>query len=262
MTTKSKDPNYIKGVFSTQEIKKIGTGTTTRRTVQKSYWFVETLEDGSLECQPLNSNLVPSGIKRIITHEDLYSKYAPEPEYYMGSVFPKMQELQNAIDAGDEHRKKGESFAAEHGYSTALGIDLDNIRANFGIGLTYLERGEEDKAKNIFERLVKLDGAFQKRHKHLFNEFGIALRKSAMYRESTEYYLKALELTQGDENLFFNLARTYFELKDYPNCMEYLIKVLELAPQHETGLKFLDWMQRKNLVPAAYASKVAKFKQS
>ncbi len=262
MAVNTRDPNYVKGVFSTQEIKKIGTGTTTRRTVQKSYWFIETLEDGSLECQPLNSNLVPAGIKRTITREELLSKYGPEPEFYMGSVYPKMQELKKAIDSGDEHRKNGEHFAAEHGYGTALGIDEDNIRANFGIGITYLERGEEDKAKNIFERLLKLEGTFQPRHKHLFNEFGISLRKSAMYVESVDYYLRAMELTKGDENLFFNLARTYLELKDYSNCMEYLIKVLEISPQHETGLKFLDYMLRKSLVPATYASKVAKLKPS
>ncbi len=261
MLPRNKDPNYVKGVFSTQEIRKIGTGTTSRRTVQKGYWFIESLEDGSLECQPLNSNLVPAGAKRIITRDELMSKYAPEPEFYMSSVFPKMQELQQAVEAGDECRKNGENFAAELGYGTALSIDIDNIRANFGIGITYLERGEGDKAKNIFERLLKLEGTFEKTHKHLFNEFGISLRKNSMYAESLEYYQRAMELTEADENLYFNLARVHLEMKDFTNCLEYLLKALELAPTHETGLKFLDWMERKNLVPATYASKVAKFKQ-
>ncbi len=258
---RSRDPNFVKGVFSTQEIKKIGTGTTTRRTVQKSYWFIESLEDGSLECQPLNGNFIPAGNKRIITRDELMTKYSPEPEFYMSSVYPKMQEVQEAIENGDEHRKKGENFSAENEYTQALTIDEDNVRANFGIGLTYLERGEGDKAKNIFERLVKLEGTFQPTHKHLFNEFGISLRKSSMLNEAIEYYNKALELTQGDENLYFNVARTYLELKDYSNCMSYLLKMLEVAPQNDPGQKFLDWMLKKNLVPAEYAAQAAKFKQ-
>ncbi len=259
MSMRRKDPNYVKGVFSTQEIKKIGTGTTTRRTVQKSYWFIETLENGVLECQPLNGNLVPAGQSREITREELVTKFSPEPEFYMSSVFPKMQELQESIDNGDEHRKKGENFSAENEYNAALSIDEDSVRANFGIGLTYLERGEGDKAKNIFERLLKLEGTFQARHKHLFNEFGISLRKSTMLHEALEYYNKALELSTGDENLYFNVARTYLELKDYEKCMEYLLKMLDVAPTNETGLKFLDWMQRKNLVPVTFISLASKY---
>lgn len=52
----------IKGVFSTQSLIKIGTGTTQRKTVQKSYWFATELDDGRIEIQPLNKNYVPSGL--------------------------------------------------------------------------------------------------------------------------------------------------------------------------------------------------------
>ncbi len=259
MTIDKKDPNYVKGVFSTQEIKKIGTGTTTRRTVQKGYWFVETISDGKLECQPLNSQYVPSGPKRTISLDELIEKYSPEPEFYMSSVFPKMQELQKNIDDGDEHRTKGENFAAECEYGAALEIDEENVRANFGIGLTYLQRGDAEKAKNIFDRLVRLEGTFDTKHKHLFNDFGISLRKSALFLEAADYYQRAIELTQADENLYFNLARTYLELKKYSECMENLLKVLEFEPQHETGLKFIRWMQKKELIPADFKEKAKPF---
>ena len=36
----------VRGVFSTQEIRKVGTGTTTRKSIQKSYWYIEEGEDG------------------------------------------------------------------------------------------------------------------------------------------------------------------------------------------------------------------------
>lgn len=239
----------VKGVFSTQEVRRVGTGTTTRKTVQKTFWFIE--QQGNVyECQPLNTNYVPSGPKRKVTMDELIAKFAPEPEFYLNSVYPKMQEMQRAVDSGDEHREKGESFTAEFEYSRALKIDEDNVRANFGIGLTYLERGDANKAQDIFERLVKLDGAFEAEHKHLFNDFGISLRKNKMLEQSLEYYQRALELTENDENLYMNLARVLLETKDISGCVDNLLKALEIAPRHEASLKFLAWLIQNKLVPA------------
>ena len=238
----------IKGVFSTQEIRKVGTGTTTRKTVQKTFWFVEQAGD-MLECQPLNPNFVPSGPKRKISMDELMAKFAPEPEFYQMSVYPAMRELNQTVKNGDAHREKGETFSAELEYSRALKVDEENVRANFGIGLTYLERGEKEKAQNIFERIVKLDGAYEPQQKHLFNEFGINLRKNKMFGQAVEYYQRALELTQKDENLYANLARALFETGNVPGCLDQLYQALELSPRHEISLKFLEWLKNKALIP-------------
>ena len=197
-----------------------------------------------------NTNYVPSGPKRKVTLDELIAKFSPEPEFYLNSVFPKMQELQRSVENGDSHREKGENFAAEYEYARALKVDEENVRANFGIGLTYLERGDSAKAQDIFQRLVKLDAAFEPEHKHLFNDFGINLRKNKMLKESLEYYQRALELTQNDENLFMNMARVLLETNDINGCIDNLLKALELAPRHEPSLKFLAWLIQKQLVPA------------
>jgi len=246
----------IKGVFSTQEIRKVGTGTTQRKTVYKGFYFIEEEESGSIECQPLNSNYVPSGQKRKITMEEIMEKFSPEPEFYLNSVYPKMQALQRTINSADAHRTKGETFAAEHEYNAALKVDEENVRANFGIGLTYLQRGENNKADDIFERLVKLDAAFEVEHKNMFNDFGINLRKAKMYRQAIIYYSRALELTADDEHLHVNLARALFETQDIDGCVEHLLKALALAPQQEQATKFLLWLIGKNLVAAPVAEQV------
>jgi tetratricopeptide (TPR) repeat protein len=247
----------IRGVFSTQEVRKVGTGTTTRKTVQKTFWFIEQ-QGNVIQCQPLNINYVPSGPKRKITMDELINKFSPEPEFYMNSVFPKMQELQKNIDNGDKHRTRGEGFAAEYEYDRALAIDIENVRANFGIGLTYLERGDKEKAQNIFQRLVEMEATFEVEHKHLFNEFGISLRKNKMMDQSKEYYAKALSLTTDDENIYVNMARVLLELKDYSGCVENLLQALTLAPGHDTSVKFLGWLVQKNMVPQDLKEKVHK----
>lgn len=238
----------LRGVFSSQEIRKVGTGTTTRRTVAKTFWFAEEDEQGKLYIQSINSNYIPTGSRRYITKDELIETYSPEPEFYIQSVFPKMRQLNETIDRADCAREHGENFSAEFEYGNALEVDVDNVRANFGIGLTYLARGDTDKAENIFTRLVNLEGAFEEEHKHLFNEFGINLRKSKMFSQSLEYYIRALKLSKHDENLYINIARVYLELKNYVRCAEYLYRALQVAPQSEIALKFLKWLEAKRLL--------------
>jgi tetratricopeptide (TPR) repeat protein len=238
----------IKGIFSTQSIQKVGTGTTTRKTIQKTYWFVEECEENQLEIQPLNKNYIPSGPKRKITIEDLLAKFAPEPEFYISTVYPRMRELSDTIQKGERHREKGEVFSAELEFSEALKVDEENVKANFGLGLTYLDRGESHKADDIFERLVRLDAAFDEEHKHLFNEFGINLRKNKMLDQALQYYTKAESLANADENLFYNIARAHFDKGSPVDCLEYLQKALKINPNLDAAKKFVKYLVEQNKI--------------
>ncbi|WP_035244522.1 tetratricopeptide repeat protein [Desulfonatronovibrio hydrogenovorans] len=242
------EKSRIQGVFSSQSLVKVGTGSTQKKTIQKTYWFVKELDDDQVEIQPLNINYVPSGPKSQIPKDELLEKFSPEPEFYTYTVYPKMRELNKTVARADRHRQKGESYSAEYEYSNALKVDEENIRANFGLGLTYLERGDKDKANNIFERLVKLDAAFEKEHKHLFNDFGINLRKQEMYEQALKYYSRALELVENDENLYYNVARASFAFKKYDQCFEHLKKALEINPEFEEAKKFIIYLTKNKLV--------------
>lgn len=244
----SKD-QHVRGVFSSQEVRKVGTGTTTRKTVQKVFWFVEQHDDNTIFLQPLNTNYIPTGSKREISMDELLEKFSPEPEFYVQSVFPKLKELEESVNRGDDHREKGENFSAEYEYTTALNLDEESVKANFGIGLTYLARGEVDKADNIFERLVHLEAAFEEQHKHLFNDFGINLRKNKMYPQAVAYYKRALELTQADDHLHINMARAYMEEQNYMGCVRHILEALALAPDNDTAAKFLAWLDKNKKIP-------------
>lgn len=247
----------INGVFSSQEVRKVGTGSTTRKTIQKTFWFCTEMDDGYLEVQPLNTNYVPSGPKKKLSKEQFFSSFAPEPEMYITTVYPKMREMSKNIARGDRYRERGELYSAEMEYGSALKVDDENVRANFGLGITYLERGEADKADNIFERLVKLEAAFEEEHKHLFNEFGIKLRKNKLIDQSVTYYERALELCPHDEHLLYNTARAYLDAKRLDKALEYLLQCLEINPTLEPAVKFLQWLVTKQMVPEAEKAKVA-----
>ncbi|MFP4391894.1 MAG: tetratricopeptide repeat protein [Desulfohalobiaceae bacterium] len=235
----------IKGVFSTQTESKIGTGVTSRKSVQKQYFMVEEQEDGQVEVQYLNKNYVPAGPKRLMPKDEILDNFSPEPEFYTHTVYPKMRELQKTVARADRHRHRGESYSAEYEYGNALKVDEENIRANFGLGLTYLDRGATDKADDIFKRLVQLDAAFEEEHKHLFNDFGISLRKNKMYDQCLQYYKRAMELSQTDEHLLYNVARLFFEQDKVKECAKYLEKALQLNPDFEEAQQFMRYLKQK-----------------
>ncbi len=238
----------IKGAFSTKVIQEIGTGTTKRKVVQSFIYFAEETDNGEIALRPLNENNVPSGEEQIISKEELLESFSPELELYTTSVFPAMQELSRALAKADRQRQSGNTFTAEMEYGKALNIDEDNIRANFGIGLCYLTRKEDEKAGDIFNRLVKLDAAFEKEHKHLFNDFGISLRKSKMFEEAVQFYTRAVSLTDNDENLYFNLARCLYEDGRKKESLKNAEKCLEINPASKPAKKLVNYLNKK--VPA------------
>ncbi|MBN2139715.1 MAG: tetratricopeptide repeat protein [Desulfovibrionaceae bacterium] len=238
----------IRGVFSTQSVARVGTGTTQRKTIQKTFWFVEEKKAGVVSVQPLNKNYVPSGPKREVPKEDFLAKFSPEPEFYLSTVYPKMRELNETISRGEQARERGALYSAEFEFKNAAKVDDDNVKANFGLGLTYLERGETVKANDIFKRLVNLEASFDKEHKHLFNDFGINLRKNKMLEQALDYYLRAEKLVENDENLYHNIARAYYEKGDIEKCVQYLDKCLRLKPDMEEAVKFMEYLKKNGYV--------------
>lgn len=235
----------IRGAFSTKIVQEIGTGTTKRKVVQSFLYFAEEADNDAIALRALNENYVPSGEVQYISKEELLESFSPELELYTSTIFPAMRELNRTLAKADRQRQLGNTFTAEMEYNKALNIDEGNIRANFGIGLCYLSRQDDEKAVDIFQRLVKLDAAFEKQHKHLFNDFGISLRKNRLFDEAVKFYTRAIGLTDDDENLYFNIARCLYEDGKRKQALKYIKKCLELNPQSKPALKLKNYMEKK-----------------
>lgn len=229
----------IRGVFSAEEDIVLGFGGTKRRTKQNFYVYVVEDGQGRIEVQGLNKNLLPSGPKKSISREELLAKYLPEPGVWLNEVRPRLQDLEGHVKKGDEHRAKGANYSAEFEYQNALGLDEEHVRATFGLGLVYLERRDSANAVKVFKRLVKLKGAFESEHKHLFNEFGIQLRKSQLFAEALKYYARAMEFSKDDEHLYYNMGRALFEKNDPAKAKRFLDKALRINPDFEECREFL-----------------------
>lgn len=234
----------LRGVFSLEQSAKIGHGTTKRTTSSLQFFYVAEEADGRLSVRLINANYLPTGDPEFISRELLMEDYSPEPEVYHEMVFPAMRELSKAIARGERHLSNGEPFSAELEFLGALKLDEDNVRATFGLGLAYFEREQLDKADAVFQKLVKMRAAFEEKHKHMFNAFGIQLRKNNMFTQALQFYARAQQLCGADEHLLFNMARCLCEMGDADGCASYLQKALELNPQFVEAVRMMRSMSK------------------
>ncbi|WP_027721263.1 tetratricopeptide repeat protein [Maridesulfovibrio zosterae] len=211
----------------------------------KNYWLATKMDDNFFALQELNEKNVPSGPVNKITAADFGSKYILELNYFQQVVRPSMEDLDHVLERGETHRERGELYSAEMDYVDALAVDEENVRATFGLGLTYLEKGDVEMAKEVFTKVQELKSAFEPKHKHMFNDFGISMRKNGMYNEALLYYNRGIELDNDDENLFFNIARTHFEAGNWEKCVRYLTMCLEKNRGVEEARKFCNYLVNK-----------------
>jgi len=244
------------GVYATEKSSYIGMGATRRRVVNKRLWMVWEYDDSAVMVQPVNQNLTPYGQRRVVSTKEFDEKYTHEKEYFidkvtMRPVWRAPETVKPTPEAAPETIPKAapEAAAAQPPEITAeesAAAEVERAtRAAFGIGLTHLRTGNLDRAKEIFEELAVKPGDYQRDHKHMFNEFGIGLRKSKLLDVALKHYNRALGLSPEDENLYHNLARVYYEKGDMEKALEHLDKSLELNPDLKESQMFKRYLAKK-----------------
>jgi len=208
----------VRCVFSTTKKVRMGMGASSRAHDSRNFWFVSQVTGVLFEGRMLSDRHVPTGATEEITIQELVSEYTPEVAYYEKSVLPAMR------DFGPPKDVDAEVFERQ------CTIDLDSITSLFGLALVYHERGETGRAKALLDELLRLETPFGGRDQHLFNEFGIALRKYHLYPEAVEYFERALEYVADDDHLFYNLARSHYENDNWEACLDNLLQSHRLNP--------------------------------
>lgn len=232
----------IRCVFSTSRVVKMGMGANARRHQSVTYWYVEQDGEERFEARRINEKNVPSGDAEVVPLHRLINEFTPELSYYEDVVLPAMLELEEILDQGDEYREGGELYSAEMEYDRALTIEERNVRALFGLGLVFASRREDDRTRLVLSELVKVKAAFDGKNQHLFNEFGISLRKCGLFNESVVYYKRALDFVKDDENLYYNLARAHYENDDWNSCLDGLVMSHRLNPGLEVARDLFELM--------------------
>lgn len=233
----------VSGIFFEESNVTLGTGHTQKTQKLKNYCIADQIDDNQVKLTYLGDEGSPTGIEINMPIDEFLKRFTFEPDYVPPKPKSKDQKLADKHSAmAEKHRERKEFFSAEWEYNKALKIEPENIRANFGVGTLYMEMGETDKAKGIFKKLTQIEAMFEEENKHIFNEFGISLRKAKMYEEALANYMKAIEISPQDENLFFNIARLHYELNDPQKARDWLKKALDLNPHFWEAKQFSDYL--------------------
>lgn len=224
----------IVGIYFSEKRETSGVGGTARDFVQKIYWFVIALDDGSLVVQPLGDNRLPSGITSKITRDEFIRHYVPDPVFFRAHLLPLLCELRTMV-----------ADSPEEFDPTALTPEQSTVLKSLTLS-KFLPKGETRKATL---QLLRGDWGneelFETKVVDRINQEGIDLRKSKNYEMSARYYEQALALTPDDDHLLFNLARVYYEKGDTDGARKVLRQVVELNPELVEAKRFLDFLKSK-----------------
>lgn len=233
-------PKKLKGIFSSLAMP----GKTPAPGAAKMFWFARQTEPDQVRLQLLDEHCLPAQKVFLTPKKSFLEDFTLEPDL-------TYRLMNQRVLKGDAYREQGQNIEAKIEYQKVLRVDEENIRANFGLGLAYLALNQIDKARYVLEKLVQLDESFSQEHKHLFNTFGIALRKKNLLGEALAFYNRARQLCENDENLILNTARAQFEKGNLDEAYADLRACLELVPDFPQALAFLAYLRKRSIHPGS-----------
>ena len=239
-------PEYplILGVYSLKQESDIGMGETAAKRETVTFWFARQIDADTFDVRPLNIYHVPSGALTKVPASKFLKLYTPEPQYYKMYTVPALTSLAKKLAQGEDLLAEGKLDEAEKAFIKALMIDDKQVQANYGLGTVYSEKKDTPKLMKVINTLLYLDEAFSYENREQFNTFGINLRKNKHYDAALKFYERALEIDAMDENVYFNMARAYYEKKDINDCINSLNIALAINPEFLEARRFLAYCSK------------------
>jgi len=232
-------PEITLGYYVERIKSKVGTGDTSKKATMENYWLASQGDQGCVRMELLDMHDQLTGFVEMVHLDEVPGRFEHVPNFSPRQVSVRQKQADPVTARAERHLEAKEYLSAEFEYSNALKLDEQNVRANFGLGKTYLAIGQTDKAANVFRKLSTIEAVLEPQNKHIFNEFGISLRKMGLFVEAVRHYHRALSLTAGDENLWFNLGRALYEGGQPKQALGAVKKALEINPNFEEARQYL-----------------------
>lgn len=235
------------GVYSLRKLSEIGSGRTLVDHKNVTYWYVRQVSETLLEVQPLTDQGVPSGILKKVDIKDFIKSYTPEPFYYSDHRVPVVDSLvKKLLERGDEVSLGGLGDMEFNALKAFL-VDPVELPAHSSSGYEEAHRKVMANARKVLGLLMCRHEISRDEHRNRFNSFGVTLRKDGHLDESIGFFSKALELEKNDENLYFNMARVYFDKGDLEECTRVLQQALNLNPEFKEAGQFVRYVGKRNI---------------
>ena len=233
----------ILGIYSLQKELGYGSGGTRNKRENITYWYVRQLNLKKFEVQPLDGNHLPSGHTSTVNINEFLVSYIPEPTYYQNNHVQKLHDLALKIENYKHNFSRNDLDHAELRLVNRFLIFESHVEVNSDSDAQSQEKDCE-KINKVLELLLANNENTLFLQKQYFNKFAISLRKDGYYDKSISYYEKSLEMTRHDENIYFDMARSYFDKGLNDKCISILKQALDINPKFEEARKFLNYCQK------------------
>jgi Flp pilus assembly protein TadD len=127
-------------------------------------------------------------------------------------------------------------------YHDILAIDGKNALANEKLGLYYLNRGQDGKAKQLLSQAVKTDSKKWKS----YNGLGVIADLERNSAEAINYYQAALAIEPSNPMLLNNLGYSYYLSGDVTKAKELFKQALNFDTQYKRAIHNLALIEIKN----------------
>ena len=227
----------------------------------KCHWYVWEWDAGTVLLIGINETMQPQGQPRILASSVFESRFSrdedktktvPEPPVpYLDALSakkgyspsqPKPEEeaqYKKYVEPREPRQTVKNIYSKEE-----LGLAESDARSSFNNGIDEYNKGLQDEAMRSFERPLIITAPWQRKHKHMFSDFGITLRKIKITKLALRYHTKALSLSPNEPNIIFNLARTHLYMGDFNSAGKLLAQVLAQKPDLKEALSLKEYIDK------------------
>lgn len=149
--------------------------------------------------------------------------------FLVSNIFAQQEELNALIGQGVAFHDEGKYEDAISKYKEALGIDKKSTLANYELSFTYFSIGKYEEAINHSTNVVKQNAD----HLHpAYIILGSSLDMIGKANEAIKVYEKGIEKFPDSYLLYYNIALTSYNQKEYEKAEKAAINAISLKPTH------------------------------
>ena len=128
------------------------------------------------------------------------------------------------LQKGDMFLEAGQHDKARDIFDALLAMFPDDVNLRMSIGELYMKHDLYEDAELLFRQAQGLDPDSI----HIINRLGIAFRKMKRYDDAVAEYIKAIKLDPSDPHLYYNLAVAFYSKEDYEKALKTVERALSI----------------------------------
>lgn len=175
----------------------------------------------------------------------LTNSYTKAYAYFRAAAYLAPNFDSTWVNLGILYRLQDQYGSAELAYKQALDLDSENLTAWENLAYLYNFSGREDEARAITSRVER------KRDDNPFYHYILGEQEfdSGNYQMAIKHYRDALKLDRGKHEIYYGLAKTYYELGDITRSQRYFTKARDRSRNGQDQERYqgkLDLLSRRN----------------